>query len=204
MEQLTFPLQAIRAVKMVHGEDVLVVTQSCQNHNQFKADAMVTNQKHLVLAADSADCPIVLLADEQAKVVGLAHAGWKSAKKGIIENTIKHMVLLGANQNHISAVIGPCITQDTYEVDFNFFQQFLIERNENQVYFNLSEKYNHYMFNLRNYVKDKLSQLQLQSVTTIDLDTYTNEDLFFSCRRAYHRKENDFGGHLSCVYLNDK
>lgn len=203
VEQLKFPLQAIRSVEMVHGDAVLVVNQSWQNHNQFQADAMVTNQKHLILATDSADCPIVLLADVQAKVIGLAHAGWRSAKIGIIEKTIEHMILLGANKNHISAVIGPCITQDSYEVDSNFYQQFLLERDENQTYFEPSKNYGHHMFNLPNYVKDRLSQLKLQSISTINLDTYTNEDLFFSCRRACHRKENDFGGHLSCIFLNE-
>lgn len=44
-------------------------------------------------------------------------------------------------------------------------------------------------------------RLNLHSVTAIGLDTYSNEDLFFSCRRSYHRNEPDFGGHLSCIYL---
>ena len=27
--------------------------------------------------------------------------------------------------------------------------------------------------------------------------------LFFSYRRAYHHQETDFGGHLSCIYLDN-
>lgn len=50
------------------------------------------------------------------------------------------------------------------------------------------------MFYLLHFVKNKLMALHLKSVSTIGLDTYSNEELFFSCRRAYHRKEADFGG----------
>lgn len=44
---------------------------------------------------------------------------------GLIENTVDKMISLGANQNNIYAVIGPCITQDSYEVDAKFYKEFL-------------------------------------------------------------------------------
>lgn len=188
-------------VTMVHSNEVVIVDKPWDTKKRPEADAMVTNLKHVVLASDSADCPIVLLADEKAGIIGLAHAGWRSAKGGIIEKTVEKMMSLGAIRNQIFAVIGPCITKDSYEVDAKFHQQFLLENEQNKIYFAHSKNCGHYMFDLLSYVKEDLSRLALKSVTSIGLDTYTNEDLFFSCRRAYHRNAPDFGGHLSCVYF---
>lgn len=112
------------------------------------------------------------------------------------------MILLGANQNNIFSVIGPCVTKNSYEVSYEFYQQFLLDSDDNHVYFSPSKKHGHFLFNLLEFVRNKLSKLALKSVTSIDLDTYTNEDLFFSYRRSYHKGDSDYGGHLSCIYFN--
>lgn len=201
MEYLNLSIESMITVTMVHGNEVAIVDKLWDMHERPIADAMVTNLKQAVLATYSADCPIVLLADEKAEVIGLAHAGWRSAKAGIIEKTVEKMVSLGANRNQIVAAIGPCITKDSYEVDAAFHQEFLLENEQNKIYFGPAKNCGHYMFDLLNYVKDDLSRLALKFVTSIGLDTYINEDLFFSCRRAFHRDEPDFGGHLSCIYF---
>lgn len=198
---LNRPVESMITVSMVHSNQVAIIDKSWDTHSRPEADAMVTKLKQVVLASDSADCPIVLLADEQAEIIGLAHAGWKSARLGIIENTVEKMLGLGAKRNQIIAVIGPCITKESYEVGSTFYQQFLLDNDQNEIYFCSSEKDGHYLFDLLNYVKDDLIRLALKSVSAIGLDTYANEDLFFSCRRAYHRNEPDFGGHLSCIYF---
>ena len=201
MEKINFPLTSMISLKMVHGNAVAIVDESWDNMDILEADAVITKQKHVVLAADSADCPIVLLADEQAAIIGLVHAGWKSAKLNILEKTIEQMILLGANQNNISAVIGPCIAKTSYEVSPEFYQQFLVDSGDNHIYFSPSQKQGHFMFDLLQFVKDKLIRLTLKTITAIDLDTYTNEEFFFSCRRSFHRGDSDFGGHLSCIYF---
>ena len=40
---------------------------------------------------------------------------------GILENTVKEMVLLGAQVKSIKAMIGPTIAQDSYEVGADFW-----------------------------------------------------------------------------------
>lgn len=202
LKQLNVPLESMITVKMVHGNKVIVVDESWDNENRPEADAMVTRQKNVVLASDSADCPIVLFADEHAEIIGLTHAGWRSAKSDIIEKTVEEMILLGAKKNNIFAIIGPCIIKNSYEVSSEFHQQFLLDSSDNLIYFSPSKNHGHFMFDLLQFVGDKLNKLTLKSVTAIGLDTYMNEELFFSCRRAHHRGDSDFGGHLSCVYFN--
>lgn len=201
LHTLDLPLEAMITVNMVHGNRVAIIDETWARENIPEADAMVTKEKNAVLASDSADCPIVLLADEHAEIIGLAHAGWKSAKSGIIENTIQEMVLLGAQRNHIAATIGPCISKNSYEVSDDFYKQFLLEYSENHIYFTPSTRQDHFMFDLLQFVWNKLEGLSIQSISAVGLDTYTNEDLFFSYRRSCHQRHSDFGGHLSCIYF---
>ncbi len=198
-----YPLGALTTVRNVHGNQVMIVEDSGWTEEQKpEADAMVTQQKNIVLASDSADCPIVLFADEQTRVIGLAHAGWRSAVNGILEATLEKMVSLGANLQHVSAAISPCIHQESYEVSLDFYQQFLEHGTQNKQFFKPSVREQHFMFALPEYVRSRLQTCQLKSISMYAaLNTYTDEQRFFSCRRATHRGEPDFGGHFSCIFM---
>ena len=60
------------------------------NHkNYFKkieADAMVTNDKNIALGILTADCAPVLFFEKKKNLIGAAHAGWRGAYSGILEN----------------------------------------------------------------------------------------------------------------------
>ena len=71
------------------------------------ADAVVTDRKNIALSVVTADCAPILFADNNASVIGAAHAGWQGARAGIIENTIAAMCELGAKCENIVAAIGP-------------------------------------------------------------------------------------------------
>ncbi|MCS5709802.1 peptidoglycan editing factor PgeF [Candidatus Berkiella aquae] len=167
-----------------------------------QADAIITNHPQVVLGADSADCPTILLADPNARVIGLAHAGWRSALGGIVEATLQQMLSLGARAAHMTAVIGPGIAQASYEVSEPFIQQFLESDPNNQIFFLPTLKPQHWLFDLPGYIQMRLKRLALGQIACITLDTYTHDDLFYSCRRSFHQGLGDFGGHLACIYLD--
>ncbi|OGT58082.1 MAG: hypothetical protein A3F43_04215 [Gammaproteobacteria bacterium RIFCSPHIGHO2_12_FULL_42_10] len=194
------PLEALVTVNNIHSNQVVVVDEPWLECEKPCADAIVTKQKGLLLGSDSADCAIVLFADVKAGVVGLAHAGWRGAKCGVLASTVHAMMQLGAEPCEIVAVIGPCIAQASYEVSADYYQQFVNDSSDNQRYFKNSQQANHFMFDLPAYVADRLVQLGLKSVGQTGIDTYTDER-FFSCRRAYHQGEDDFGCHFSCIGL---
>jgi len=93
--------ERLATVHQVHSPDVLVVDESYDG-SRPQADAMVTSTPGFVLGVLSADCGPILFADPQAGVVGAAHAGWKGALFGVLENTIETMVKLGANRDRIA------------------------------------------------------------------------------------------------------
>ncbi|NNM43092.1 MAG: peptidoglycan editing factor PgeF [Chlamydiae bacterium] len=202
MSYFGYPLESLASVRNVHGNTVVVVDKLWDENQKPLADGMVTKKAGIILGSDSADCPIVLFADEQAKVIGLAHAGWRGAIKGVIEATVEQMVSIGATHEHISAAISPCIAQNSYEVSLEFFEQFIDQDVGNKSYFTNSTKANHFLFDLLGYVKNRLYRVNVKVVSSeVAFDTYSDERRFYSCRRATHRAEKCFGGQLSCIYL---
>ncbi|MDO5500893.1 MAG: polyphenol oxidase family protein [Propionibacteriaceae bacterium] len=79
-----------------------------------RADALVTDQRGIVLCIRVADCLPVLFADVEAGVIGAAHAGRVGLAAGVLPNTVAAMRDLGAQE--IRAWQGPHICGACYEV----------------------------------------------------------------------------------------
>jgi copper oxidase (laccase) domain-containing protein len=79
----------------VHSPDVVAVSRAFEG-DRPRADALVTDRPGIALGVSTADCGPVLFADAEASVIGAAHAGWKGAFTGVLENTVAAMERLGA------------------------------------------------------------------------------------------------------------
>lgn len=187
----------------IHSADVITVREPWDIKDSPKADAMVTDQPNIVLGILTADCGPVLFADRQAGVVGAAHAGWKGAFGGVLENTIAAMEALGAEREHIEAVLGPCIAQASYEVGPEFYARFAEENALYGTFFMPSQTPEHFLFDLGGFVRHRLLSHGLQNVQLLAMDTYENEAQFFSYRRTTHRGQPDYGRQLSAIMLRD-
>ena len=119
----------------------------------------------------------------------------------MIENTVTKMVALGAVQGDISAVIGPTISQESYEVGEAFYHDFMVKNPDYQQFFVPATKEQHFMFNLPGLVEYRLQALGLKSVDNINRNTYGEPDLFYSYRRTCHQQQKDFGRLLSVVAI---
>lgn len=182
-------------VKQTHS-DVAAIINGPADH---EADALVTDKFGLPLAILTADCTPVLFYDERAAVIGAAHAGWRGARFGIIGSTIRAMQNLGAE--NINAVIGPCIQQQSYEVNEDFFKVMLTEAQANNKFFIKGEKPAHYMFDLPGYVEHKLRKHGVEKIDNLKQDTLTQPDKFFSYRRTTHEGKKDYGRQISVICL---
>ncbi len=188
------------SVYQVHSPRCVTVTEPWNDAARPKADALVSDQRGLLLGIVTADCAPVLLADRAAGVIGAAHAGWKGALGGVIENTIAAMVKLGARRETIAAAIGPCIAQPSYEVDTGFTAQFIADDPDNARYF-YTGKPGHQQFDLEAYVAHRLATAGLGEVEPLGLDTLAAPDRFYSYRRATLRGEPAYGRQLSLIGL---
>ena len=162
--------------------------------NIADADGVVTNRNNIALSVVTADCAPVLFADPVSNVIGAAHAGWQGARSGILENTVAAMCSLGAHRNDITAAIGPCISQHSYEVGKDFYDKF-----DAKEYFIDGERKHHYLFDLEAYVENKIKTTGVHQIDRLKIDTYKIENGFFSYRRTTHLKEKDYGRQISII-----
>lgn len=187
-------------LKQVHSNKVVTVTQAWTRDNAPSADALVTAQKGIAISVLTADCAPVLFAAKKARIVGAAHAGWKGALSGVMAETVKAMVALGAKPDDISAAIGPCIGPQSYEVSAGFEKPFLEQDAANDKFFR-DGKPGHLMFDLPGYVAHCLALAGVGTVYDTRQDTLANESAYFSYRRTCLRKEADYGRQISAIAI---
>lgn len=193
--------EKLLTLNQVHEAEVLTVTEPWDLSACPDADAMVTKEKGIALGILTADCVPVLFADVSAGVIAAAHAGWKSAFAGIVENAVAAMESLGATRGNIQAAIGPCIWQDSYEVDQAFMDRFLEQDFQNNRFFFESDNSGHFLFELPAYVRDRLNKLELGGISLSPADTFADEARFFSYRRSTLRGEAQSGRQISAILL---
>jgi YfiH family protein len=184
-----------------HSPKVITVTSPWLPQAAPRADAMVTREPRLALAALTADCAPIIFADRSGAAIGIAHAGWKGALSGVADATIAAMEVLGARRANIIAVIGPAISAAAYEVGPEFRTRFLSADGDNAQFFTPASREHHSMFDLPAYLAARLRRLNLSGVIDMALCTYTDEVRFFSYRRATHRAETQYGRLISAIAI---
>ena len=98
------------------------------------------------------------------------------------------------------AAIGPCISHQHYEVDHNFYKKFLTQsKNNEQFFIVLNDK--KYLFNIRSYINAKLIRLDINNIDHIEMDTFSNEENFFSYRRSKKNDDKDYGRCISVIIM---
>ena len=184
-----------------HSANVAVIDAARLSRESITADAAVTRDPQTTLGILTADCAPVLLADAEAKVIGAAHAGWRGALGGIVENTIAAMARLGADTDRIVAAVGPCIGPRSYEVGEDLRLKFDSGAGENEAFFAPGPRPGHWLFDLPGYV---VARCRAAGVKTIDVtghDTLAEDGDFFSYRRNFLAGESDYGRNLAAIKM---
>ena len=163
-----------------------------------QGDGLVTNKRGAVLAVLTADCAPILLADRDAGVIGVAHAGWRGAMRGIVASTLEAMTGLGARLDSIRAVIGPAIQQDSYEVGSDLRGEVLSHHAGAEDYF-APDGGGKWRFDLTGFVGSQLASFEVRYERMMD-DTYSDVR-FFSHRKATHAGGADTGRLVSMIRL---
>jgi YfiH family protein len=83
----------------------------------IEADGLVTDVPLLALLVKAADCSLVVVADPERRAVGVAHAGWRGAASGVVENLVAALVReFGSAPEGMLAAVGPTIGVLRYAV----------------------------------------------------------------------------------------
>jgi YfiH family protein len=111
-------------VRQVHSADAVAVTGDLLGQGPpeakpalAQADALVTAESGLVLAALAADCVPVLLADPAGRAAAAVHAGWRGLAAGVVEAAVAGFVRAGGDPaGRAVALVGPAVGPCCYEV----------------------------------------------------------------------------------------
>lgn len=144
-------------------------------------DAVITDKAGLCIAVKTADCIPVLLYDSRRHIIAAVHAGWRGTVGRIVEKTLLQM---RSRAGDVSAIIGPGISLESFEVGDEVYEQFL------QAGFpmgRLAERFpstdgERWHINLKDANRWLLEQNGITRILVSDIDTLTSPH-FYSARR---------------------
>ena len=186
-------------VQQIHSNKFVFIDEKYNKKIKPKADAIITNQRYLPIAILTADCVPILICDNKKKMIGIIHAGWKGAYKGIIDRVIKFMIKKGCKLKNFTIAVGPSISVKNYEVKEDFRKKFLKKDKKNLKYFKI--KRNKLYFDLTKYVQALLLKSKIKNIDILNIDTFDVKNKFFSARRALKQKHNDYGRNISIIMI---
>jgi YfiH family protein len=182
----------LQLTTQVHSADVAIAEcrRSFYDLSQQQADAIITNNMQIYLGVQTADCTPILLYDYSNQVKAAIHASWKTVSQGIIKNCLQQMQMQGAQIKTIAVAIGPAIQPQNYEVGEDVREAFMkLDPNNHLHFIPAGEKSSKWLFDLPGYCETYLRSCGINLIDNLRLDTYANEEDFFSFRRETHKAQ---------------
>jgi YfiH family protein len=183
--ELGIPLETVNFQKQIHSN------QSKHIHKGGfcgDCDATYTDTMNVFLTVSVADCLPVFLYDPVKKIIAGIHAGWRGSADRIVEKTINSLKEeYSVNPADIIAYMGPCISQEYFEVGTEVGELF-----RDEVKFQKGEKY-HIDLKKENHLQLLRSGVQKESIEISPYCTYRDKDTFHSYRRDGEKSGRMFG-----------
>jgi YfiH family protein len=184
-------------VHQVHGNEIAEVESADRFDNSAKADALMTLDPRTSLSIRTADCVPILLATADGSLVAAVHAGWRGVVAKVVTQTVAAMKK--RSPLPLIAAIGPCISQEAFEVGPEVAAEFtqLFGEDAPIVYPSDSAvRPAKPHIDLRQAVKLQLlaANLPADQIDTTDCCTFRDSDEFFS-----HRRENGVTGRMAAM-----
>lgn len=116
----------------VHKTEILIIDKDFMQLDCWQRkkrlegiDALITKEQDICISVSTADCVPILLYSSEYRIAAAVHAGWRGTLNNIAGKTVAAMTdKLGADPSKISAIIGPSISQEAFEVGAEVYEQF--------------------------------------------------------------------------------
>ena len=185
-------------LRQIHSSVTRIIDNTPRSFEHLTGDSLVTTRCNIVLAVLGADCLPVLFADSHAGVIAAAHAGWKGAIAGIIQNVVYAMVQLGAQTRSIVVAIGPGIQCRSYEVGSEMREHVLrASPFDSQQFFSNSGQV--ILFDLPAYVEKYCRFSGIQHIDRLQDDSCSDTEHYFSYRRNMQKGIRNYGRQISII-----
>ena len=184
-----------------HSSDVVAVDRPW-GAVSATADGLVTRTQGIAIGVLAADCMPFLFLDPKASVIGAAHAGWRGALAGVVENTVAAMEGLGAKRANIRASLGPCLRQRNFEIGLELLNAFAAKYPESLRFFQPGKSDDKRQFDLAGFGAWRLQQAGVTQFDDLGTCTLAAPERYFSYRARKRDGGTDYGRNLSAIALN--
>ncbi|MEM6545488.1 MAG: peptidoglycan editing factor PgeF [Pseudomonadota bacterium] len=199
LEQALERRTSIFWLRQIHGVSVIEVKSAAPRaaiDQSPTGDACWTEQDGVACAIMTADCLPVLLTNSAGTLVAGVHAGWRGMAAGILEKTVS---VLPEAPSELLAWLGPCIGFDAYEVSREVAEQVLDGVAESRQVSKASYRDGHVFLDLAAIAAQRLRQIGVRKLASVDRCTYSNPSHYFS-----HRRDGTTGRNVSLIYKRFK
>lgn len=196
-ESLQINFEAVVATHQVHKTNIKLVKEADKGKGLFKPrdyediDGLISNTPGVPLATFYADCVPLYFIDRKNKAIGLSHSGWRGTVGRIGKKTLEAMQeAFNTNPADVTALIGPSICKDCYEISQEvaeeFIKEFKPELKENYEKILKKNPAGNYQLDLWEVNRIALvsAGLKLSNIYTSNLCTCCHSELLFSHRAS--------------------
>lgn len=176
-------------------EDFFSLTETEREAMMEGIDAIITDVRNACFGISTADCIPVLVYDPEHHCAAAIHAGWRGTVQRIVEKTLHEMhKAYGTKAEKCEAVVGPGISQDSFEVGWEVHKAFEDAGFDMQPFTKVMPSRDgngtkpHLALKEINSLQLLLAGLQLENLRVSSIDTFT-DSRFFSARREQKGSE---------------
>ncbi|MDX1903062.1 MAG: peptidoglycan editing factor PgeF [Thermonemataceae bacterium] len=191
-QTINVPLENWCVPQQTHSDNIAILTAKHKGKGTKDkksaigdTDAVITNQKNVLLFVQSADCVCSLFYDTHKQVIAACHAGWRGTVAHLPQKVVGQMIkVFGSEAEHIKVALGACISKEIYEVGQEVVEA-VEKKFENKKHLIWNETTKKYHFDLHSAHIEQLEKIGIKSenIERQDFCTYQNPALFFSARR---------------------
>ena len=184
--QKLLPNRSFIVANQTHSDHIKIIKKSIeQGWRELSSaiedcDALITNQKGVMLTILTADCVPILLFDPKKEIVSAIHAGWNGTYKQILYKTVKKMQEeFSCDPKDIIAGVAPSIGRCCYEVGEDVAKHFFDDSSS------FDTKGEKYMLDLPHINQEQLLKAGLNpnNIELSNICTSCKVESYFSYRR---------------------
>lgn len=193
-----FDAKDIIYLKQIHSDKILNYTCNDENIKDEEGDAIITNEKNIIIGVFTADCVPIILIDEEKEVMAAIHSGWRGTFESITLKTIEKMKSeFNTNEMNIKAYIGPHIRKCCYEISEELKSNFI----EKKKTISKEELFDGNNLNLESCIVDDLKKAGVKeyNINSLNLCTHCNDDIKL---HSYRKSQGSYGRMFSFIILN--
>ena len=190
----------LKLIRQIHSNKVEIIDRKNLNE-KIVADGSITKNKNIALAIMTADCAPIFIFDLDCSFICCLHIGWKGCLNNIVKIAVK--IISKITSQELIAIVGPCLSKENFEVEEKFKDVFINQDLHYENFFSIKSNQQKPHFDMRGLINYQLQSCSVNKISNVDIDTYSNEHLFFSHRRSSRLSKLPTGRLINLIGFRD-